>query len=75
MLSAKGHNSFKNRRTEKSQSHANLPTIILLCAKFRQNPSRNVGVAFTRNCGRTDGKTDDIMMTIPFGQILPEGYK
>jgi hypothetical protein len=37
-LSAKGHNSFKNRRTGKSRSHAHLPIVILLCANLGQNP-------------------------------------
>jgi hypothetical protein len=45
-------NSCKNRRTGKSSLHAHLGIIILLCAKFRPNPSRNVGgLALTRtNC-------------------------
>jgi hypothetical protein len=39
------HTFCKNQRTGKSSLYAQLPIIILLCAKFRPNPSRNVGGA------------------------------
>jgi hypothetical protein len=56
-------------RSGKSRSHAHLhlPIIILLCANFVQNLLRNVGgIAFTRNCERTDG-------LCPSAQFLPMG--
>jgi hypothetical protein len=63
MCKCKGpYNSCKNRRTRKSSFHAHLLIIILLCAMFRPNPTRNVvEVAFTnvlKTDRRMDGQTD-----------------
>ena len=55
----KGHNSGKNQSSMTSIKYSHLQVMGTVTGKFHQNPLTTVGgVAETRLCLRTDGRTD-----------------
>ena len=54
----KGHNSGKNQSSMTLIKFLHLQVMGTITGKFHQNPLRTVGVAETRLCLRTDGRTD-----------------
>ena len=55
----KGHNSGINQSSITSIRYAHLQVMGTITGKFHQNPLKTVGgVAETRLCQRTDGRTD-----------------
>ena len=56
----KGHNSGKNQSSMTSIKYAQFQVKGTITGKFHQNPLKTVrGVAETRLCLRTDGRTDE----------------
>ena len=53
----KGHNSGKNQLSMTSMKYDNPPVKGTLTGKFHQNPLKTVGVAETRSCLWTYGRT------------------
>ena len=55
----KGHNSGKSQSSMTSIKYAHLQVMGTIIGKFHQNPLKTAGgVAETRLCLRTDGRTD-----------------
>ena len=55
----KGHNSGKNQSSMTSIKYAHLQVMGSITGRFHQNPLKTIGgVAETRLCLRTDGRTD-----------------
>ena len=54
----KGHNSSKNQSSMTSIKYDHLQVMATISGKFHQNPLKTIGgVAETRLCLRTDGRT------------------